>query len=120
MAQMLLIFVDNAVDHSPPGGTVRVEVRPVSQHGRDQVSVAVADQGPGVPHHERARIFEPFARLAGRRRETGSTGLGLAIAQLLAARHDATLHVGDAIGGGAVFSVLLPRRPQPELDSAPN
>ncbi|HYI22355.1 MAG TPA: HAMP domain-containing sensor histidine kinase, partial [Candidatus Limnocylindrales bacterium] len=117
MAQLLLIFIDNAVDHSPPGGTVRLVIAPINSHGREQVSVAVADQGPGVPHHERSRIFEPFARLAGRRRETGNTGLGLAIAQLLAARHDATLHVDDAAGGGAVFSVLLPRHPRGEAQA---
>lgn len=118
MAQLLLIFVDNAVDHSPQGGVVRLQVQPITSHGRAQVSVAVADQGPGVPQHERSRIFEPFARLTGRRRETGNTGLGLAIAQLLAARHDAVLHVGDAEGGGAVFSVWLPRRLLSELDPA--
>jgi signal transduction histidine kinase len=56
------------------------------------------------------RIFEPFARLRGRRRETGNTGLGLAVARILAARQNAILHVGDAPGGGALFSVWLPRR----------
>jgi signal transduction histidine kinase len=114
MAQLLLIFIDNAIDHSPTGGTVRLVVGPVNEGGRQRVSVGVADQGPGVPHSERARIFEPFARLTGRRRETGNTGLGLAIARILAARQQATLHVDDAVGGGAVFSVWLPRRPRTE------
>lgn len=111
MTQLLLIFIDNAIDHSPAGGTVRLVVGPTTDGGKPQVSVGVADQGPGVPIHERLRIFEPFARLAGRRRQTGNTGLGLAIARVLAARQDATLHVDDAVGGGAVFSVWLPRRP---------
>lgn len=114
MAQLLLIFIDNAIDHSPAGGTVRLVVGPVNEGGKQRVSVGVADEGPGVPHAERARIFEPFARLAGRRRETGNTGLGLAIARILAARQQATLHVEDAAGGGAVFSVWLPRRPGSE------
>lgn len=109
MTQLLLIFIDNAIDHSPAGGTVRLFVRPVSEGGHPQVAVGVADQGPGVPLAERSRIFEPFAKLRGRRRETGSTGLGLAIARILAARQDAALHVEDAIGGGAVFSVWLSR-----------
>jgi signal transduction histidine kinase len=112
MTQLLLIFIDNAIDHSPAGGTVRLVVGPTVDGNKPQVSIGVADQGPGVPIHERLRIFEPFARLAGRRRETGNTGLGLAIARILAARQDATLHVDDAVGGGAVFSVWLPRRPR--------
>lgn len=109
MTQLLLIFIDNAIDHSPAGGTVRLFVRPVIEGGRAQVAVGVADQGPGVPREHRSRIFEPFARLQGRRRETGNTGLGLAIARILATRQEASLHVDDAIGGGAVFSVWLPR-----------
>jgi signal transduction histidine kinase len=118
MTQLLLIFVDNAIDHSPPGGVVRLLVGPVAEAGRPAVSIGVADQGPGIPPEERARIFEPFARLAGRPAQTGNTGLGLAIARILAARQDATLHVGDASGGGAVFSVTLPRR-QPEEPPSP-
>jgi len=118
MNQLLLIFIDNALDHSPAGGTVLLGVAPQHDGGRSQVAISVADHGPGVPKHERLRIFEPFARLAGRRRETGNTGLGLAIATILAARQDATLHVDDAAGGGAVFSVWLPRRPR--IGAAPS
>jgi signal transduction histidine kinase len=113
MTQLLLIFIDNAIDHSPADGTIRLVVAPLNDGRQPQVAIGVADQGPGVPVHERLRIFEPFARLAGRRRETGNTGLGLAIARVLAARQDATLHVDDATGGGAVFSVWLPRRTAP-------
>jgi two-component system sensor histidine kinase CiaH len=109
MTQLLLIFIDNAIDHSPANGTVRLFVRPVADGGRAQVAIGVADEGPGVPREERARIFEPFAKVAGRRRTTGTNGLGLAIARILAARQDASLHVEDANGGGAVFSVWLPR-----------
>ena len=114
MTQLLLIFLDNAISHSPPQGIVRLVVRPLVELGKAAVSVAVVDQGPGVPHEERSRIFEPFARVAGRRRESGNTGLGLAIAQILAVRQAATIHVDDAIGGGAIFSVSLPRRLPPE------
>jgi two-component system OmpR family sensor kinase len=109
MNQLLLIFLDNAFDHSPVGSTVRLVVGPDREGGKPKVAIGVADQGPGVPREERQRIFEPFARL-GRRRATGNTGLGLAIASVLAARQDGTLHVDDATGGGALFSVRLPRR----------
>jgi signal transduction histidine kinase len=113
MLQLLVIFLDNAIDHSPSNGLVRVVARPaddVPRAGR-RVVVEVLDQGPGVPLEDRERIFEPFARVSGRRRTTGTTGLGLAIARILAARQNATLAVRDAPGGGACFSVSLARRP---------
>ena len=111
MLQLLLILIDNAIDHSPPQGFVRVVARPADGGDHGRAVVDVLDQGPGVPLEERDRIFEPFAKVGGRRRSTGSTGLGLAIARILAARQNATLTVRDAPGGGACFSVSLPRRP---------
>ncbi len=119
LLQLLTIFIDNAIDHSPPHGVVTVVARGVDEGGRTgrQVIIEVMDQGPGVPLADRERIFEPFARVAGQRRSTGTTGLGLAIARILAARQNATLAVGDAPGSGANFSVSLARRspnePQP-------
>ncbi len=110
MMQLLTIFIDNAIEHSPPNGVVRVVARPVMDSRSPRVALEVMDQGPGVPFAERDRIFEPFARVAGRSRRTGSTGLGLAIARILAARQNAALTVRDAPGGGACFSVSLARR----------
>ena len=112
MLQLLMIFIDNAIDHSPPRGVVHVVARAVDEGSRGgrRVVIEVLDQGPGVPVAERERIFEPFARVSGRRRTTGTTGLGLAIARILASRQNATLTVRDAPGGGACFSVSLARR----------
>lgn len=112
MLQLLMIFIDNAIDHSPPQGVVHVGARAVDEGSRGgrRVVIDVLDQGPGVPVADRERIFEPFARVLGRRRTTGTTGLGLAIARILAARQNATLTVRDAPRGGACFSVSLARR----------
>jgi signal transduction histidine kinase len=112
MVQLLTIFTDNAIDHSPASGVVRVIARPADDGSRtgQRVVLEVVDQGPGVPLEERERIFEPFAKVSGRRRTTGTTGLGLAIARILAARQNATLAIRDAPGGGAIFSVSLARR----------
>ena len=115
MVQLLMIFIDNAIDHSPPAGVVSVVVRPIGEGTRRRVAIDVLDQGPGVPAADRERIFEPFAKVGGRRRTTGTTGLGLAIARILAARQSATLSVLDAPGGGACFSVSLARQlPDPD------
>lgn len=115
LAQLLLILVDNAIEHSPPGGTIGLELTT----GGGRASIAVRDQGPGVPEADRERIFEPFARLPGRRRTTSGSGLGLAIARQLAVRHGADLVVDDAPGGGARFTVRLPLAPAGTVVPAP-
>jgi len=105
LAQLVLILLDNAIDHTPDGSTVTVDVR---RAGR-RVELGVADQGPGIPTAERDRIFEPFTRLPGVRRDrAGGTGLGLAIARRIVAAHDGSIRVDDAPGGGARFVVSLP------------
>ena len=105
LVQLIVILLDNAFDHAPQGTTVGVAV------GRagGRVELSVADDGPGIPPDERDRIFEPFTRLPGVRRDrSGGTGLGLAIARRIAAAHDGTIRVDDAPGGGARFVVALP------------
>jgi signal transduction histidine kinase len=104
LSQLVLILVDNAVEHSPAGGTVTLEL--ATSGGT--AMIGVRDEGPGIPEEERQRIFEPFARLSGRRRTGSGSGLGLAIARQLAGRHGAQLVVDDAPGGGARFTVRLP------------
>jgi signal transduction histidine kinase len=104
LTQLLLILLDNAFDHPPDGSTVRVSVR---GSGR-AVALTVADEGPGIPIADRARVFEPFARLPGVARDrAGGTGLGLAIARRIVTAHDGTIGVDDAPGGGARFVVTL-------------
>jgi len=105
LVQLLLILIDNALDHSPPGGTVTVSVASTSR----QVELSVSDEGPGVPASDRDRIFEPFASLTGSaRRRVGGSGLGLAIARRIAVAHGGAIVVGEAPSGGARFTVSLP------------
>ncbi len=106
LTQLVLILVDNAIEHSPSGGTVTLDLAVAA----GWALVSVSDQGPGVPASERERIFEPFARLPGERRSAAGSGLGLAIARRLAGRHDGDITVEDAPGGGARFVLRLPLR----------
>lgn len=114
LIQLLLILLDNAFDHSPPGGTVTVNV----QRAGHDVAMTVADEGPGIPRSERERVFEPFTRLPGVRRDRArGTGLGLAIARQITAAHLGTVIVVDATAGGAAFVVTIPSigdRPAPK------
>jgi signal transduction histidine kinase len=81
-------LVRNAVEASPAGGVVEVEVGE---------SVRVADRGPGLPAAVRARLYEPFA--TGR---PDGTGLGLAVCQRVAQSLGGGLAHADRPGGGTV------------------
>jgi signal transduction histidine kinase len=105
IVQLLLVLLDNAVDHSPAGGQVAVRVR--TEGG--SVVIEVDDQGPGIPEADRRRIFEPFTRLPGTTRHgSGGTGLGLAVARRIAEAHGGTIEAGAPVRGGARFTVRLP------------
>ena len=105
LAQLLLILLDNAIDHAPIPSAIDVMV----ERRGASVVLSVSDAGPGIPAAERERVFEPFARLdRGDRRGRGNAGLGLAIARQIAAAHDGTLAVTDRPGGGARFVLTLP------------
>jgi signal transduction histidine kinase len=96
-------LLDNAVRHA--FSTVRVTV---SRNG-DTVSVAVEDDGEGIPAAERDRVFERFARVdAARSAGEGGAGLGLSIARDIVERHGGTIVVDANYDSGARFVVALP------------
>jgi two-component system, OmpR family, sensor histidine kinase CiaH len=115
LVQLLLILIDNAVDHSPRGTTVTVRVR----GDGPQAVIEVEDQGPGIPPEARERIFEPFTRLHGTTRHgSGGTGLGLAIARRIADAMHGTISVASPEGAGAKFTVTLPAAQSPAATTA--
>ena len=91
-------LVENAIRHTPAGGTIEVDV---AADG----TVRVLDEGAGVPVAEHEAIFKRFWRRDRSRPE--SRGLGLAIVTRVAAAHDGTISVGDRPGGGSVFTLRL-------------
>ncbi len=98
-------LLSNALEHSPQGGVVKLNVMPCDEG----IEIAVADQGAGVPPEFRERIFEKFQRLDDRSTVPGSNrGLGLTFCRLAVEAHGGTIWVDDAPGGGALFRVLLP------------
>ena len=82
----------------------------VSVHlANDSIEIAVSDDGPGVSHQERTRIFEPFVRLdESRNRDSGGSGLGLAIVKQIVAWHAGEVWVEDSAMGGAKFVIRWP------------
>ncbi|MEX4005416.1 sensor histidine kinase, partial [Paraburkholderia sp. EG285A] len=73
-------LVDNAIRYTPDGGRVNLAVRETGS----QALLTVADNGPGIAPHERARVFDPFYRIPGN--EQIGSGLGLAIVRTIADR----------------------------------
>lgn len=106
LARLLRNLVENALAHSPEGGTVAVRLVPAPAGGAEGPELLVDDNGPGIPPDRRARIFERFWR-ADRRRGDGA-GLGLAIVQRIADAHGAGITVEDAPEGGARFRLRFP------------
>jgi two-component system sensor histidine kinase CreC len=97
--------VQNAIDFSPRGGTVKVEV--ISSG--DRITLSVTDQGPGIPGYALDRIFERFYSLS--RPDTGrkSTGLGLNLVREVAASHGGAIRVVNRPAGGTLAELTLPR-----------
>jgi signal transduction histidine kinase len=78
-----------------------------------QLSICVQDRGPGIPQHELTAVLQPFYRLeSSRSRETGGAGLGLAIAEQLAASLGATLSLRNRDGGGLQACLRIPLGPK--------
>ncbi len=91
-------LVENALTHTPADTTVTVRVLPPAV-------IQVEDKGPGVPPDWRERVFQRFWRAE--RRKSGA-GLGLAIVKRTMEAHGGSVAIGDAEGGGALFSLTFP------------
>ncbi|WP_458318439.1 ATP-binding protein [Mycolicibacterium brisbanense] len=92
LRQVVVNLVDNAIRHSPAGGSVTVR----ASRGPAGLRLEVADQGPGIAPAERERVFERFTRGA---TTDGGTGLGLAIARWAVELHGGEIEVTDTAAG---------------------
>jgi two-component system, OmpR family, phosphate regulon sensor histidine kinase PhoR len=106
LEQALVNLLDNAVKFNRPAGEICVEVR---READENVRIAVADTGIGVPSTDLSRIFERFYRVdKARSREMGGTGLGLSIVKHVIERMNGTVSVESQLGKGSTFTILLP------------
>ena len=101
----LRLLIDNLIENAIRHGGERVIVGLERDHGT--LLLTVADDGPGVPAHEREHIFERFTRGAQAGNSPGS-GLGLALVAQQAQMQGGDVTVGDSAAGGALFTVRLP------------
>jgi PAS domain S-box-containing protein len=112
LRQVFENLVANALQHSPPGATVRVSVTPFAGPAGGLVC-RVEDEGPGVPPEDFDRLFQPFFS-----RRQGGTGMGLPVAHRFVEAHGGSLTAANRPEGGAVFTVLLPAQ-TPDRTPAP-
>jgi signal transduction histidine kinase len=109
LERMIGNLVDNAVRHNEPGGWMQLRT---GTNGTT-VFLQVANSGPVIAEDEVPSLFEPFRRAAGRTSTTEGAGLGLSIAQSIAAAHGATVAARWQSTGGLDICVTLPRHPVP-------
>lgn len=97
-------LLDNALQY---GGQAEITLRDTA-YG---VMIEIRDRGPGIPENKMNAVFEPFVRLeSSRNRHTGGVGLGLAIARETARRNGGELTLRNAVDGGLIATLELPRR----------
>ena len=118
LGRLVLNLLDNAIKHSPSGGTVEVAMSVLHHTSArlatsQRVAVSVIDSGPGIPEEAHSRVFERFVRLdaARARVETSTTsgaGLGLAIARRISELHGGELEIAESRPGRTEFRFILP------------
>jgi two-component system, OmpR family, sensor kinase len=110
LRQVLANLVGNAAQHTPPGTAVEIAVgRVPDDAGGASAVVEVRDHGPGIDPEHAERVFERFYRVdAGRGRESGGAGLGLAIVAAIVAAHRGDVGLRATPGGGTTVRVVLP------------
>lgn len=102
--QVLLILLDNALRHTPSGGTVEIRAR----GSTSRAQIEVHDSGPGIDPQDLPHVFERFYRSNHRGADAGS-GLGLAIAKGLIEAQGGTISLENALPSGTLARIELPR-----------
>ncbi len=101
--QLLLIFLDNAVKHSPSSGTIMISARPAEK----SIQLRITDQGPGILPEDLPYVWERFYTVDKARNQTG-TGLGLPIARQLADLMNASVSIESTPGSGTTVVINMP------------
>ena len=114
LRQILFNLLSNAFKFTPRGGEVTLTARIAG----DDVQVAVADNGPGIPSEVKANVYERFSA-KGSAGQRGGAGLGLALVNRFLELHDGWVEIETAPAGGTLVRCHLPKRlhddePHPE------
>ncbi len=103
--QAVTNLVDNAIKYGKPGGSVWIN----AEISREDLTLIVRDDGPGIPGRDLPRLFERFYRVdKGRSSSMGGTGLGLAIVKHIVNAHGGSVRADSVVGEGSSFSMIIP------------
>lgn len=117
LRQVLANLVGNASRHTPAGTPVEIAVGRVDGDDGPCGVLEVRDHGAGIDPEHVARVFERFYRVdASRTRDSGGSGLGMAIVAAIVDAHGGTVGIEQTPGGGATVRVLLPCDPAAPVD----
>ena len=98
-------LIENAIQNTPPGGSISLMLTPQNE----DIAIQVSDTGCGIAAEELAHIFDRFYQLdKSRKFDQGHSGLGLAITKKILELHDRSINVVSALGSGTTFSFQLP------------
>ena len=105
LKQALVIGLDNAVKHSPPGATICVR----TESEGERVSISITDEGPGIAAEDLPHVFERFfrSRRGGELLNSG-LGIGLSMAKEIGEQHAGSISLENGPNGGARFQIVLP------------
>lgn len=104
--QMVYNLLINAIKYTEAGGRVTV----FATETDDRIEISVADNGVGIAAEDLEHIFDYFYRVdPSRSKQSGGTGLGLALVQQMAHAHGGQVLVDSVLGQGSTFTVLLPK-----------
>lgn len=102
--QVVTNLLENAMRYTPACSPIEIAVSAAEK----EMVVALADRGPGIPPRDQERIFDKFYRVLGHMRETGGTGVGLAVCRGLIEAHGGRIWATNRPDGGALFRFTLP------------
>ena len=97
-------LIDNAIQHTPEGGTVTIRS---IQNGKD-ISLEISDSGKGIAESDIPHIFDRFYQVDKSRSNSSGAGLGLSIAQKILELHGAKITVQSLLNKGTTFKILMP------------
>lgn len=109
LKQCMINLLSNALAYTPAGGTITVRYRPEENGG---CTIAVEDNGIGVPEEELPNLFERFYRVdKSRSKKTGGMGIGLSITRAIVEKHGGRIYAENREEGGIRFVIKLPGHP---------
>ncbi len=102
--QVITNLVHNAAKFAPPSSSITVRAR---AH-EDGLEISVADEGPGIPRHQRSQVFEAFRQAGAQDSRKGGAGLGLAICKGIVHAHGGEIWIEDHAPPGLTVVFSLP------------